>query len=507
MQTHWEPKMMVGGAFRVWTPGTSCALDGNMTKPEPSSASDIPRVVIIGGGFSGAVLAWHLHRTAPHRHDIVIVEPRDEIGRGLAYDSSDPAHRINVPAQKMNLDFDEEGHFEQWLIASGYPARDPAAVIAGIHLFPTRTAFGDYINAHVRELGEAVAHRKTKATAVVPHQSGYRVVCESGEDIYADTVVLAVCHSPPQVPGSIATLRHHPRFFANPWQPNALRGIMPNDRVLIVGTGLTMADIVASLDRQGHRGPITAISRRGLRSQTHATQQTEPFGDFASDPSRTTLTLLRRTRRAILDAAREGLSWHPVLDQLRLQGIDIWSALPLRERARLIRHLRPFWDTYRFRIAPQVDNVIVRRIADGTLAIRAASIRAGESAGRDIAVDLRARHSRTWERASFDAIVLATGPAHGTVFESNSLLGQIGGDGLARPDPLGLGIDVDLQGRAIGRNGQFAKSLYVAGPLARGTFGELMGAPDLARYARKIAETIARADIRAGRLPPHSVQA
>ncbi|MGL4556237.1 MAG: FAD/NAD(P)-binding protein, partial [Afipia sp.] len=231
-------------AFRVWTPNAPYGLDAGMIQPAPSSGEK-PRVIIIGGGFSGAVLAWHLHRTAPHRNDIVIVEPRDEVGRGLAYDSSDPAHRINVPALKMNLDFDEEGHFEQWLIASGYPARDPAAVIADVHLFPTRAAFGDYVNAHVRELGDAVTHRKTKASAVVPHESGYRVVCEDGEDIDADTVVLAVCHTPPQVPSSIAALRHHPRFVANPWQPEPLRNIAPDDRVLIVGTGLTMADIVA----------------------------------------------------------------------------------------------------------------------------------------------------------------------------------------------------------------------------------------------------------------------
>lgn len=494
-------------AYGGWTPGAPCGLDAGMIQHAPSSAGEKPRVVIIGGGFSGAALAWHLHRTAPHRHDIIIVEPRDEIGRGLAYDSSDPAHRINVPALKMNLDFDEESHFEQWLVASGYPARDPKSVIADVHLFPTRAAFGDYVNAHVRELGEAVTHRKTKANAVVPQQSGYRVVCEDGEDIHADTVVLAVCHTPPQVPSPIAALRNHPRCVANPWQPEALRNVAPNDRVLIVGTGLTMADIVASLDRQGHRGKITAVSRRGLRSQTHAAQFTEPFGDFASDPSRTTLSLLQHVRRAIADAAREGLSWHPVLDQLRLQGFEIWRALPLRERARLIRHLRPFWDTYRFRIAPQVDEVIVRRIADGTLTIQAASIRAGEHMEQDIAVDLRARRSRTWEPASFDAIVIATGPAHGTVFESNPLLGQIGHDGLARPDPLGLGIDVDLRGRAIGRDGQSAGALYVAGPLARGTFGELMGAPDLARHARNIAESIAHTDMRAARLPPHPVRA
>ena len=501
--------MTEGNILGDWTADTSSGFDAGMIGHDQSlsGGNPRPRIVIVGGGFSGAVLAWHLHRTAPHRHEIIVIEPRGEIGRGLAYDSSDPAHRINVPALKMNLDFDEEGHFEQWLIASGYPARDPQSVIADVHLFPTRKAFGDYVNAHIQQLGDAVTHKQAKVRAVIPHQSGHRIICDDGEDIHADAVVLAVCHTPPDVPSSLTALRNDPSFITNPWQPEALQGIAPDARVLIVGTGLTMADIIASLDRQGHRGHITAISRRGLRSQTHAAQFGDPAGDFVSNPLRTTLSLLRHIRRAIAEAASDGQSWHPVLDQLRLQGFNIWRALPLNERARLIRHLRPFWDTYRFRIAPQVNDVIVRRIAESTLTIQAASVRASKQQGAALSVELRARRSPAWEPALFDAVVLATGPAHGTVFSGNPLLGQMRADGLARPDPLGLGIDVDVQGRAIGKDGRAADTLFVAGPLARGTFGELMGAPDLARHARNIAETLARMDIHASRLPPRPVQA
>ncbi len=63
----------------------------------------------------------------------------------------------------MNLDFDEEGHFEQWLIASGYPARDPTAQIPGA-LFPTRAAFGDYVNAHIRNsIAPSLTERQPRA--------------------------------------------------------------------------------------------------------------------------------------------------------------------------------------------------------------------------------------------------------------------------------------------------------------------------------------------------------
>ena len=477
-----------------------------MTQNERSATGDLPTILIVGGGFSGAVLAWHLHRIAPYTHNIVIVEPREEIGRGLAYDSRDPAHRINVPAVKMNLDPDVEGHFEQWVIANGYPARDPAAQVPGA-LFPTRAAFGDYVSTHIKGLGRAVRHVRAQARAITPHDGRYRVATDDGGEIDADVVVLAVCHAPPQVPSSLASLQHRPRFVADPWQKDALGAIASDHRVLIVGSGLTMADITASLDRQGHRGPITAVSRRGLRSQAHTAWHIEPFGDFTGNPERTTLALLHRIRRTIAEAETQGLPWHAVLDQVRAQGTAIWRALPLSERTKLIRHLRPFWDTARFRIAPQVDDVIRRRIESGTLVLRAASVRASATRGDDdFAVDLRPRRSRDWTRETFDAVVIATGPAHGTVFATNPLLAQVGDAGLARPDPLGLGIEVDLQGRAIGRDGTVADTLFVAGPLARGTFGELMGATELTRYARAIADTIAH-ERGASRLPPRSIPA
>lgn len=452
-------------------------------------ASQLPNTIaIVGGGFSGAALAWHLRRKNVTA-DIVVIEPRADLGRGLAYATPDPAHRINVPATRMILDADDAEHFHRWLIDTGYLATDPQASLPDGRLFPTRAIFGRYVAEQVRHLKPAVRHLQAKVVSAAATKSGFHIVCDNGETVDATTMVLAICHAPPAVPASLRSLHSHPRFFPDPWSGNALSSLAPGDRILIVGTGLTMADIVASLERTGHRGEIVAVSRRGLRPQSHTDNLSVFEGDFTAPPVTQAAALSRRVRRTVIDAAREGLPWQIVLNRVHEQGQPIWQNLSASSRRQFLRHLRPYWDTHRFRIAPQIHETIERRTANGTLDIRAASVRANSTTPHAVTVDLRARHDREWKPETFDAVMLATGPAHAVA--ADPLLSSMNADGLLQGDALGLGVAVDRSGHAISHQDEPNPHLFVAGPLARGTFGELMGISDLSAYAGKIAESIA----------------
>lgn len=456
------------------------------------TAAAVP-VAIIGGGFSGAAVAWHLLRLRPELSHLVIIEPRAEIGRGLAYSAADPSHRINVPAARMSLIPDEPDHFNDWLIASGHLDTDPAAHLEDGRNFPARAVFGQYVQTEIASLGSRIRHVRASAEEITTTPDGYAIRCSNGATVHAGIVVLAVCHVPPSAPAPLErALDGDPRFIANPWTPGVLDAIAPDARVLIVGSGLTMADIVASLDRNGHQGEIVAVSRRGLRSRGHPATPSHPYGDFATNPSRTVRALVARVRKTVREAAREGKSWHGVLDQVRLQGSVIWGALSLSERRRLLRHLRPFWDVHRFRIAPQIEATLDRRAAAGSFTLRSASLRGFAKDGDGIAVTLRDRRTGSSDTSHFDVVVLATGPAHGRVFADSALLGALEAAGLARPDPLRLGIEVDQQARALSADGKARDDLFVAGPLARGTFGELMGLPDVTNHAIRVATGVAQ---------------
>ncbi|ESZ41947.1 MULTISPECIES: FAD/NAD(P)-binding protein [unclassified Mesorhizobium] len=450
-------------------------------------------VAIIGGGFSGAATAFHLARLLPaDAADIVVVEPREALGYGLAYSTADPSHRINVRASRMTLISGEEGHFSDWLEQTGAILDDTQAIAASGAIYPQRRVFGRYVESHLQPFlqSKAIRHVRAEVAWVERSGEGYRLVLSDGATLSADAVVIAATHPLPALPAPLRSVASVAGLVANPYDLERLQAIGRDDRVLIVGTGLTSADVIAALDRRGHRGRITALSRHGYRSHVQAAMQGDPIGDFTSLPLRSATVLLRRIRATIAAATRQGEDWYPVLDAVRRQGQLIWQALPLAEQRRVVRHLRALWDVHRFRIAPQVAVVLDRRLDEGTLAYRAGSIVEAEEADGRIRVTQRSRRRHDLIVETFDSVIVTTGPAHADILRTNTAIAALGHLGLVRLDPTGLGLDTDSHGRAVGKSGHPADNIFISGPLARGSVGELMGIPEVTAHAESMATEI-----------------
>lgn len=448
-------------------------------------------IAIVGGGLSGAIVAWNLARhLAEGGPRIVVIEPRDALGQGLAYSTPDPEHRLNVPEHKMSLMSDQPQHFQEWLASDLAPTFAADARTATGDLYVPRQVFGRYVAQHLQALVDAgrISHLRGRAVAAQRQAGGFRIRLDDGRQLQAQRLVLAATHPAPGLPAGLAALRDTPGLIADPYAPGALAGIAADGDVLVVGAGLTGADIVASLHRQGHRGRIHLLSRHGRRSQPHGPQQPETAADFSVRPERSALALLRRIRRALADDLAHGLTWHPLFDKLRWQGPQIWAALPQDERRRLLRHLRGLWDIHRFRIAPQTHEVLTRLIGSGQVSpIAGRVLRADNGQVVALTVALRGGGAR---QLRVTRVVLATGPAHGGVIAENPVLADLARQGVIAPDPLALGLRTTPEGQAITRDGRPEDDLLVAGPLARGAVGELMGAPEVIIWAENLARRL-----------------
>ena len=107
------------------------------------------------------------------------------------------------------------------------------------------------------------------------------------------------------------------------------------------------------------------------------------------------------------------------------------------ERRKLALRLRPFRDARRFRIAPQVQDVLERRRREGTFKSLAGSIRQVKPKPAAIAVDIRLRSLGQAVSRDVDAVVVATGPAHRDVLCSRPYLNRLEADGLVSLDAVG----------------------------------------------------------------------
>jgi uncharacterized NAD(P)/FAD-binding protein YdhS len=83
------------------------------------------------------------------------------------------------------------------------------------------------------------------------------------------------------------------------------------------------------------------------------------------------------------------------------------------------------------------------------------------------------------------------------------LLRELIAGGFARPDALGLGLDVTGAGALVDANGKAAKDLFAVGPITRGTFWEITAVPDI----RVACEALADHLLPAGRVAAQPRQA
>lgn len=463
-------------------------------KPMLSAHDGSCRVAIIGGGFAGASLARQLAIGAKwDDHQIAVFEPRASLGAGLAYDTADPALRLNVEASRMRAIPGEPDAFARWLETSGANEADPDARVGSGGIYARRSDFARFMAERMQPFLDRgiVRHVRERVERVTRSGPQWRVTGSLGTEVVANIVVIATSHPKPKAPGMIAlALNGHPRFITDPSRTDALAYIRPGERVFILGAGLTAFDVIASLRNRGHDGAIVAFSRSGLLPQPQVGGTLAPTGNFVVPPATSARNLLRRVRVAIADAQRSGLPWQSVFDALRQQGQTIWQTLPRQEQVRFLRHLRRRFETHRYRMPPQVADLIRQDIRDGRLMTRAGRICRVERAPHAISIDLIVKPDGVVERQSFEWVVMATGPDHTAAIGSQPYLAELDRQGFVKTDGHGLGIACDRESRAIGLDGHTTEGLFIAGPLARGTFGELTGVPEIAVQCEQIARQI-----------------
>ena len=430
--------------------------------------SDRVPVAIIGGGFSGTILAAQLARRGIAS---VLIDGSGRIGRGVAYSTREPAHLLNVRAEGMSAWAGEPDHFARLFEAEG---GDPRG-------FAERRLFGRYLG---EILDEAVASGKTRpvdATACSAARSddGWQVVLDSGERIDADALALAVGNQEPEALSAFTGVGD--RFIRNPWGTDSHAAVAElaalGGAALLVGTGLTMIDVVLSLDAAGHRGRIVALSRRGQIPRSHADFEPAPV-ELGEVPQGSLRALWRWLRRRSAE-----VGWRAAIDSLRPHSQHLWQGLDGEQQPQFLRHARPWWDVHRHRIAPEVARLLAQMVADGRLEVVAGRIISARENKDALEVEYRRRGASTSQLLDVAYAFNCTGPLHSIARTQDPLLRSLLDGGQVHADQLGVGLEVDDRSRA-------GELLWALGPLTKGHYWEIIAVPDIREQAAAVAKDI-----------------
>lgn len=451
-------------------------------------------IVVIGAGFCGTAVAVHLLRQAGAEPTRVLLLNRSGLmARGVAYGTRTESHVLNVPASRMSALPEDPASFLHY--AQG---RDPR--VTGASFVPRRW-FGDYLEQLLAKAAHQAAP-DVRFRAMVGDVIGIGIIngrgqveLASGECIVADRVVLALGNfAPADPPLADMSFFTSPRYVRDPWRPDALWGVATDQPVLLIGTGLTMLDVLLDLKSRGHRAPIYALSRRGLLPQSHRTLEEPPRyrGQLAAQlgATPTARAALALVRRELRETAALGIDWRDVIGGLRKATPAIWAQWPEAERRRFLRHVRPHWEIHRHRCAPEQNSALCEELATGRLRVRAGRLLACEDDLDGVTVQWRARGVDAIHYQRVGCVINCTGPASDTRNLREPLLLSLAASGLLRRDALGLGLDTDDRYALLDRQGKPSSVLHYVGPFLKAQLWEATAVPELSEHAAQLAQQL-----------------
>lgn len=454
-----------------------------MRYSEPIGAR-VATVAVIGAGASGTLATTYLLRAAAAARislRIALIDRWGQHGLGRAYATADPAHLLNSPVNRMSAVAEDSGHLARWAAANGIRHDG----------FLSRSAYGRYLRELLadaeRMAGPAATVTRITSDVVGLTYSGLgrpvRLHLAAQGRIDADAAVLATGNQPPAAPFGVPA---SPRYIGDPWVPGALDGVADGSPVVVLGTGLTMLDVAVSLTGAHPQTVVNAVSRHALVPRGHRCPPGgagRPAVRPAPDLRPVDLPGLIRYVRAAAAEAPDG--WQSVVDALRPHVPGLWQQLSLPDKRLFLRHVARYWEVHRHRVPTATARRIDQLRSAGRLSVQRGRIVA--VAEKPAGLCVRIEHDGQVTEVAAGWLINATGPAADITATTDPLLRNLLDNGLARPDPLRLGVEVDASGALLNASGTPSDIIFALGPPLRGQLYETTAIPEIRDQAAALA--------------------
>lgn len=455
-------------------------------------------IAIIGGGFSGTLLATHLlNSDFKEKTRIILIDRSPRFSRGFAYSTTNRFHLLNVAAQNMSAFPDQPDHFLNWA-----QKRD-----ADIHAksFVPRMFYGEYLEtilhrANLNKKPNIKFIRLSDEAVNIENlsENSAEIFLESGKSFITNRVILATGNYFPRNPKiENESFYSSPFYIKDPWSSKALQGLDENDALLFIGTGLTMIDKAIELKMRGHRGTIYALSRHGFLPSKHKLDLEPIAVDFTkllecSQTKDFSIVDIVHDVKIKIRALENKENWRQIIDKLRPHIQTLWQRLSERDKRRFLHRLRPIWDIHRHRMAPEISFILESMLADSSLEIHAGRIIEYkiDEAEKKVNVIYFDKKDKKEKSIKVARVLNCSGLEFDFCQIEDPLLGKLLNDGLIKPDKLSLGFETNLEGALISKSDTASKVLYTLGPALKGMLWESTAVPEIRSQAYNLAKLL-----------------
>jgi uncharacterized NAD(P)/FAD-binding protein YdhS len=329
-----------------------------------------------------------------------------------------------------------------------------------------------------------------EAVDLTREETGQLIHLRSGHKLPCRQAVLALGNFPPVALRALeSAMAGDERYVRDPWSVDPWQGLGNTDTVLLVGSGLTMVDMVRSLHSRRHQGQIVAVSTHAELPAEHCPVSYEypAFGQTAPPDSSTALHLIREQ---LQQAKTAGIGWHAVVDALRPDTASWWQALPLTEQQRFLRHLSHRWNIARHRMPPESGQIIREMAERGQLHQLAGRIAMAELLPCEIRCTVADRSGKEQRVITARRVINCTGPESNPRNWNAPLVQHLLNRGIIRPHANALGLDATPEGELINAQGSVSDGLLAIGPLLKGVLFESVAVPEIRQQAQQMAGLI-----------------
>jgi uncharacterized NAD(P)/FAD-binding protein YdhS len=446
-------------------------------------------LLIVGGGASGALLALHLLKSdKTGKWKITLTERNTEFGTGLAYGVHNNVHHLlNVRAKQLSCFADQPNDFCNYLLEAGSNA--------GPDDFVSRRMFGDYLKNRLLKTAESnkrLTFLQDEISEAKPSETdaeGYVCKTKSGTEINCSHLVLACGNLLPAAPAAATPdILSHPAYEANPWNYSTFDKLKGDDNIVLIGSGLTMSDLVAELISRGHRGNILSVSPHGfLPAQHQPPQPVWPgFGDELLN-AKTLDAQIRIFRKQLHAAAEMNIGWTAVTDSLRPWLQRLWLESDDEWRSNFIQHVRHIWGVARHRLPPATADVLFSAIDNNQLSVVAGRIKAMKPEGNEMQITWIPRGTNKLQTITAAKVINCTGPSSRWAEQGPELIKQLFADRKIAYDRSGLGLNALSGGELLNTEGQVQPRMFAIGPMIRGVLWEITAIPEIRAQAAALA--------------------